>query len=79
MSRALKRHGRFVVLKQTVVTSGRKLRAYSAGEILRMAAPLAFRGWGAVRSRDGLELWYERRREDPGARATPAPGPAELH
>jgi cellulose synthase/poly-beta-1,6-N-acetylglucosamine synthase-like glycosyltransferase len=67
MSRALKRHGRFVVLEQAVVTSGRKLRAYTAGELLRMAAPLAFRGWGAVRSRDGLELWYERRRDDPPA------------
>jgi glycosyltransferase involved in cell wall biosynthesis len=67
MSRALKRQGRFVVLEQAVVTSGRKLRAYTAGELLRMAAPLAWRGWGAVRSRDGLELWYERRREDPGA------------
>ncbi|HSS70119.1 MAG TPA: glycosyltransferase [Casimicrobiaceae bacterium] len=67
MSRALKRHGRFVVLEQAVVTSGRKLRAYTAGELLRIAAPLAWRGWGAVRSRDGLELWYERRREGPGA------------
>ena len=67
MSRALKRHGRFVVLEQAVVTSGRKLRAYTAGELLRVAAPLAFRGWGAVRSRDGLELWYERRRENPPA------------
>ena len=32
--------------------------------MLRIAAPLAFRGWGAVRSRDGLEIWYQRRRED---------------
>ena len=29
MSRALARHGRFVVLREFVVTSGRKLRAYS--------------------------------------------------
>ena len=64
MSRALKRHGRFIVLKEAVVTSGRKLRSYTAAELLRIAAPLAFRGWGAVRSRDGLEIWYQRRRED---------------
>ena len=64
MSRALKRQGRFVVLEDAVVTSGRKLRAYNATELLRIVAPLAFRGWGAVRSRDGLEIWYERRRED---------------
>jgi glycosyltransferase involved in cell wall biosynthesis len=64
MSRALKRQGRFVVLEDAVVTSGRKLRAYKATELLRIVAPLPFRGWGAVRSRDGLEIWYERRRED---------------
>lgn len=66
MSRSLKRHGRFVVLRQSVATSGRKLRTYSALEILRMAARLAVRGPTALRSREGLELWYEERREDPG-------------
>ena len=66
MSRALKRHGQFVVLPQSVVTSGRKLRTYSGPEILRMAARLALKGPNAVRSREGLELWYEERREDPG-------------
>src|SRR5216684_3740008 len=34
MSVALKRQGRFVVLKGSVLTSGRKLRAYSGREIL---------------------------------------------
>jgi len=66
MSRALKRRGPFVVLRQSVATSGRKLRTYSALEILRMAARLAVRGPSALRSREGLELWYEDRREDPG-------------
>ena len=66
MSRALKRRGRFVVLRQSVATSGRKLRTYSALEILRMTARLAVRGPSALRSREGLELWYEERREDPG-------------
>jgi len=66
MSRALKRRGRFVVLRQSVATSGRKLRTYSAMEILGMAARLAVRGPSALRSREGLELWYEERREDPG-------------
>jgi glycosyltransferase involved in cell wall biosynthesis len=64
MSRALKRHGRFVVLREGVVTSGRKLRAYTGTELLRIVPRLALRGWGAVRSRDGLEIWYERRREE---------------
>src|SRR5215831_11627716 len=34
MSRALRRQGRFVVLRETVTTSGRKLRAYSSREVL---------------------------------------------
>ena len=66
MSRALRRRGRFVVLRQSVATSGRKLRTYSVLEILRMAARLVVRGPSALRSREGLELWYEERREDPG-------------
>ena len=66
MSRALRRHGRFVVLRQSVATSGRKLRTYSVLEILRMVARLVVRGPSALRSREGLELWYEERREDPG-------------
>jgi glycosyltransferase involved in cell wall biosynthesis len=65
MSLALKRQGRFVVLEETVITSGRKLRMYTGVEILRMAMPLVFLGFNAVRSRDRLQLWYERRREDP--------------
>jgi len=67
MSKALKRHGRFVVLRHSVLTSGRKLRTYSASEILRMLVRLVLKGPNAVRSREGLELWYEERREDPGA------------
>ena len=34
LSRALKRQGRFVVLRESVVTSGRKLRTYSGAEVL---------------------------------------------
>ena len=33
MSRALKRQGRFVILRQFVTTSGRKLRTYSLREL----------------------------------------------
>jgi glycosyltransferase involved in cell wall biosynthesis len=64
-SSALKRQGRFVVLKHSVMTSGRKLRAYSGGELLVMLGRLAFRGPKAVRQRPGMELWYADRREDP--------------
>jgi glycosyltransferase involved in cell wall biosynthesis len=65
-SRALGRQGRFVVLRQAVTTSGRKLRAYSVWEILRILGWIGLRRSGA-RSRDGLEIWYGTRRADPGS------------
>jgi hypothetical protein len=58
MSRALRRHGRFVVLRAYVTTSGRKLRAHSGREILAMLARLAL-GWPkSVQRREGLDVWY---------------------
>jgi len=65
LSRALRRQGRFVLLRAAVVTSGRKLRAHSGREILGTLLRLAFTGPRAFRQRDGLELWYGQRRADP--------------
>lgn len=65
ISRALGRQGRFVILRSTVVTSGRKLRAYSASELMTAMFRLVRRGPKSVQSREGLELWYGERREDP--------------
>jgi glycosyltransferase involved in cell wall biosynthesis len=65
LSRALRRHGRFVLLRAAVTTSGRKLRAHSGREVLGTLLRLAFTGPKAVRQRDGLELWYGQRRADP--------------
>jgi glycosyltransferase involved in cell wall biosynthesis len=65
MSRALKRRGRFVILRDAVTTSGRKLRTHSAREVLEVMFRVALRGTGAVRRREGMELWYAERREDP--------------
>lgn len=65
MSRALKRHGKFVVLRQAVTTSGRKLRTHSVREVLMIVGRLALRGPRAVKQRRGMELWYAERREDP--------------
>ena len=73
MSRALRRQGRFVVLREHVVTSGRKLRAYSAREVLGLLARLALAGPHSLRRREGLDLWYGPRREDPGAPMLLAP------
>jgi nitrous oxidase accessory protein NosD len=65
MSQALKRHGKFVVLRQAVMTSGRKLRTHSVGEVLMIIGRLAVRGPRAVKQRQGMELWYAERRQDP--------------
>src|SRR5438477_3379870 len=65
MSRALKRHGKFVVLRQAVTTSGRKLRTHSVREMLMVMGRVAVRGPKAVKQRQGMELWYAERRDDP--------------
>jgi glycosyltransferase involved in cell wall biosynthesis len=65
MSRRLGRRGRFVILRETVITSGRKVRAYSACEILGLFVRLLLAGPKSVRRREGLEVWYGERRPDP--------------
>ncbi len=65
MSTALKRQGKFVILRENVVTSGRKMRAHSALALLKVFGCLAIRGWDGVRSRRGLSIWYDERRDDP--------------
>lgn len=65
LSRALGRQGRFVILREYVTTSGRKLRAHSAREVLGLFARVAFSGSKAVKRREGLEIWYGQRRPDP--------------
>lgn len=65
LSRALRRQGRFVVLRETVLTSGRKLRAYSGWEVFCLFGRLALSGRRALGNRRGLEIWYGARRPDP--------------
>lgn len=65
MSRALKRQGQFVILKQAVTTSARKLRTYSVPEQLRFMARMALRGTKSLKQRQGMEFWYAERRPDP--------------
>jgi glycosyltransferase involved in cell wall biosynthesis len=66
ISAALKRQGPFVVLRQSVTTSGRRVRAYSAWELLGIGVRLALRP-SALRTRRGVAMWYDRRRNDPEA------------
>lgn len=60
---ALKRHGRFVVLAEPVITSGRSLRAHSFLSIARLLTRLVFCGADGFRDRRGLDLWYHPKRE----------------
>jgi len=62
MSRALARRGRFVILREAVMTSARKVRTFSAAEHVRLIVRLAWYGRGLLKSREGLDLWYGRRR-----------------
>ena len=63
LSRTLARQGRFVILRESVSTSDRKLRTFSVAEHLRLVLQVAFRGRGALRSREHLGLWYDKRRD----------------
>lgn len=64
MSRALRRQGRFVVLRESVTTSGRKLRAHSAREILGLMLRVAVGGPKTIQRRERLDVWYGERRVD---------------
>lgn len=65
MSRRLRRLGYFVVLREPVITSGRKLRTYSAREVIGLLIKLALTGPKSLRQRQGLEVWYGERRAEP--------------
>jgi glycosyltransferase involved in cell wall biosynthesis len=60
---ALWKLGRFRILREPVVTSGRKLRMYSAREILGNSLSVILRGPSGARSRKGLHIWYDGKRE----------------
>jgi glycosyltransferase involved in cell wall biosynthesis len=64
LSRALQKQGRVVILRESVVSSGRKLRTFSGWEIVRLLASLVRRGPRMLRSRERLDLWYGPRRND---------------
>lgn len=61
LGRAMKRHGRVVILPEAFATSPRKVHQFSAGEFLWFFCRLAVRPFGTVRNRDQLDIWYERR------------------
>ena len=60
---ALKKLGRFKLLREPIMTSGRKLRMHSARHILTRSLAIIAGGKRAVRSRDKLDIWYDGKRE----------------
>lgn len=62
LSWAMKRQGRFVILREEVETSSRKFVGQSAWRTLWLSLRLAARGMRGVRRREGNEFWYDGRR-----------------
>jgi glycosyltransferase involved in cell wall biosynthesis len=66
-SLALRKLGRFKVLREPIVTSGRKLRMYPAKEIVGTLFIMILGGPRMARSRTRLRLWYDGKRETDAA------------
>jgi len=64
LSRALGKQGRFTILRESVITSGRKLRSHSMLEIAMTMLKLMLFWWRVPFRREGLDLWYGPRRSD---------------
>lgn len=62
MSRALGRHGRFVVLHETVVSSARKLEGHTALGMWWIMTKLVLRNPTGPRSREHAGFWYDVKR-----------------
>jgi glycosyltransferase involved in cell wall biosynthesis len=62
-SLALRKLGRFKVLREPILTSGRKLRMYPPKEILGTLFIMILGGPRMARSRARLRLWYDGKRE----------------
>ena len=68
LSRALRRLGRLVILREKVVTSGRKMRTHSFRELLGTFIRILLGGPRALEDRSRLGVWYGPRRRDRGER-----------
>jgi len=62
LSLALRRQGRFVILREAVTTSPRKFTGRSRWETLWITVRLLLRGMGGVRRRETTQFWYDGRR-----------------
>ena len=63
-SKAMRKQGRFVVVREAVTSSGRKVRQYKLRELLDTIFRQMLKGpRKAWRSREGLDVWYNAPRE----------------
>ncbi len=63
LSKALKERGRFVLVSPPIISSGRKVRMHKPIPLFLYAVKLLWRGPEAWKRREGLELWYDGKRE----------------
>ena len=66
-SMALKKFGRFRILRTPAITSARKVRMHRPSHVLQQSLAIIFGGPNALRSRKKLDLWYDGKREGTGA------------
>jgi hypothetical protein len=62
-AKALRKQGKFVLLRHPVLTSGRKLRKYSPVQLAGIFGRIVMKGEAAMTSREGFEYWYSEDRE----------------
>ena len=62
LSWALRRKGRFVMLRENVLTSPRKFTSRSMWETMWISLRLATGGMGAIRRRESTQFWYDGKR-----------------
>jgi len=65
LSRALGKVGRMVIIRERVLTSGRKARTHGFRELWAPVGLILRYGPSALRDRTRMSLWYGHRRKDP--------------
>ena len=63
LSLSLKKLGPFKILREPIITSGRKLRMHSGWHLWWRGTRMMLGGFRSYRSRDRLDLWYDGKRE----------------
>lgn len=63
LSRAMKKQGRFVILREQVLTSPRKFHSHGLGSYMKVLCLTFFTAGATLRKRDHLPQWYADDRE----------------